>query len=91
MAWTFPTLAETEGLEGAECPCGRRTTTDMISDLRSMPAAKRAAFGVRELACDACREAAFRRGVDRVDFFAALGAPQEILDRVKAFVQKLRR
>lgn len=88
MPWTFPTLDAVEGRGAATCPCGRRTTTDMIADLRALPASQREALGLRELACDGCCARAFGRGLDRVAFFAALGAPQEVQDRVRAFIAR---
>lgn len=82
--WKFTTLEVTQGQNGpAQCLCGRRTTADMILDLRGLPDQQRAALGLAELACDACRERAYLRGVDRVGVFIALGAPEEIVELVR--------
>jgi hypothetical protein len=83
--WTFPTLAVTQGQNGpARCSCGRLTTADMILDLRGLPAQQRGALKLAELACDSCRERAYLHGADRVGVFIALGAPEEIVDIVRA-------
>lgn len=91
-AWTAPTYATAlvelglalEPNGPALCPCGRRTNADMLTDLRQVPEATRAAWGFGgTFGCDACRERAFREGrVTRRDFYAALGAPPEVLERL---------
>lgn len=90
--WTAPTYAEALRASGlalepngpALCPCGRRTTADMLTDVRQVPEETRAAWGLRGgFACDACRQRLFRAGaVTRRDFYAALGAPEETLERL---------
>lgn len=86
MAWKMPTLADTRGNGAAQCVCGRKTTTDMIRDLRGMEPATRAAMGLPELPCDACCERVFAGGVSRVAFYEAIGAPVEVVEIIAAKV-----
>jgi len=71
----------------ARCPCGRRTTADMLVDLRSLPPGYLSKCGIAaawDFACDACRGRWYTLGlVDRVDMARQLGAPEAVLARIR--------
>lgn len=63
------------------CACGRVVPTDMLVDVRGLPAAVRAD---RTHLCDGCRERLLRSGqLSRVDFVRALGAPRDVITKVE--------
>lgn len=91
MRWMAPTMKDALGGEGnplVTCACGRRTNADMLVDLRGLPPGLRARAQERagqEFACDACRSRAIRlRRVTREEVMRALGAPPEVLERIRA-------
>lgn len=65
--------------------CRRVTTADMLHEVQSLPASVRGGAHVVYW-CDACRERAFWEGaIDRVVYYQALGAPPDVLERVRAY------
>ena len=98
MTWTVPTLHHHRQRENpttsdvvAICACGKKTTADMLTDIRSLPAAIRQAAQLPEgldFACDGCLETVFREGrVTHHEFYAALGASPEAHAAFKDYVR----
>jgi hypothetical protein len=69
----------------ARCPICRRTThADMLLDVRALPSALR---GEADYACDGCRERWLMTGaITHMQLYRSLGAPPEVLDRVRGYV-----
>lgn len=73
------------------CGCGRRTSADMLADVRDLPVGHPVRPDATvEFLCDGCQEANFARGtIARDAFLRALGAPSAVVDRER--LHELRR
>lgn len=87
MGWRARTRRdESEAPATQACACGRVVPTDMLVDVRALPAALRAG---RTYLCDGCRERLLRSGqITRVDFARALGAPEHVLTKLERAVTR---
>lgn len=65
--------------------CGRKTNADMLMDTRTLSAAHRLTLKLRgAFACDGCRERWIReRHITRDALYLALGAPADIITRIR--------
>lgn len=88
--WMAPTFRDTlppdAGNPIVQCPCGRRTNADMLSDVRALPHGHPMRQAGEDFICDGCRERHHESGaVARDAFVRALGAPPDVVEHHRLY------